>query len=231
VLAAALAKGAAMLGAELHEYSEVSELLFEQGRVVGVQTAAGRFNADHVVIAAGVWSGRLMRELGLDGGLYPVQGECFSVTTAKPLIRKTIFSESCYVVPKAGGRLIVGATVHPYSYDRKVSLSGLAYLMEQAQRLVPAIAEAEWEQCWSGLRPQTGDGRPYIGKVEGYGELYVAAGHYRNGILLGPITGIVIAEQIAGKGHEGHSIYSPNRMQQRGGLRTREELSSVETYN
>ncbi|WP_063891746.1 glycine oxidase ThiO [Paenibacillus sp. Soil787] len=202
LLAAAFAQAARVLGAKVQEFAQVQGLLTERGRAVGVMTSEGPLYSDHVVVAAGTWSGQLMAGIGVDLPVYPVKGECFSVLTTKPLLRKTLFTTGCYIVPKAGGRLLVGATVVPNSYDRKVSLAGLAELMDRARLLMPALGEAEWEKAWSGLRPQTTDGLPYIGKVPAYDGLYAACGHYRNGILLSPVTGKVIADLVLEGGED-----------------------------
>ncbi|NQX70022.1 glycine oxidase ThiO [Paenibacillus alba] len=199
LLAAAFAQAARLLGAEVREFAQVQALLTERERVIGVMTSEGPLLSDHVIVAAGTWSGQLLAGIGAKLPMYPVKGECFSVLTQKQELRKTLFTLGCYIVPKAGGRLLVGATVVPHSYDRKVSLAGLAELMDRARQLMPALGAAEWEKAWSGLRPQTADGLPYIGRVPGYGGLYAACGHYRNGILLSPITGKVIAELVLGE--------------------------------
>ncbi|MGG1513927.1 glycine oxidase ThiO [Paenibacillus oryzisoli] len=196
-LAAAFAQAAITLGANVREFAPVSALLAEGGRVTGVMTPEGPLYSSCVVVAAGTWSGQLLQGIGAELPMYPVKGECFSVLTPKPLLHKTLFTPGCYVVPKAGGRVLVGATVKPYSYDRKVSLAGLQLLMARAQELMPELAGAEWERAWSGLRPQSGDGLPYIGAVPQLAGLYTACGHYRNGILLSPITGQVMANLIA----------------------------------
>lgn len=212
LLAAAFAQAAQVLGAKVQPFAQVQGLLTAQERVIGVLTAAGPLYSDHVVVAAGTWSGQLLAGIGIDLPMYPVKGECFSVRTPKPLLKKTLFSPGCYIVPKAGGRLVVGATVVPHSYDRKVSLSGLAELMDRARGLMPALGDAEWEKAWSGLRPQTADGLPYIGKVPTVEGLYTACGHYRNGILLSPITGRVMADWILGGdggGDQGNSAIAP----------------------
>ncbi|WP_063795432.1 glycine oxidase ThiO [Paenibacillus sp. Soil750] len=212
LLAAAFAQAAQVLGTKVQPFAQVQGLLTAQERVIGVLTAAGPLYSDHVVVAAGTWSGQLLGSIGVELPMYPVKGECFSVRTPKPLLKKTLFSPGCYIVPKAGGRLVVGATVVPNSYDRKVSLSGLAELMERARGLMPALGDAEWEKAWSGLRPQTADGLPYIGKVPTVEGLYTACGHYRNGILLSPITGRVIADWIVGgdgAGEQGNDAIAP----------------------
>ncbi|NOU66050.1 glycine oxidase ThiO [Paenibacillus sp. LMG 31461] len=215
LLAAAFAQAAQVLGAKVQPFAQVQGLLTAQERVIGVLTAAGSLYSDHVVVAAGTWSGQLLGSIGIDLPMYPVKGECFSVRTPKPLLKKTLFSPGCYIVPKAGGRLVVGATVVPNSYDRKVSLSGLAELMERARGLMPTLGDAEWEKAWSGLRPQTADGLPYIGKMPMVEGLYTACGHYRNGILLSPITGKVMADWILGgdgagkQGNDANSAIAP----------------------
>ncbi|BFT75545.1 glycine oxidase ThiO [Paenibacillus sp. P36] len=198
-LAAAFAQAARVLGAKLQEFAHVQGLLTERDRVIGVMTSEGPLYSEHVVVAAGTWSGQFLASSGIDLPVYPVKGECFSVLTEKRELQKTLFTPGCYIVPKAGGRLLVGATVVPNSYDRKVSLAGLAELMERAKQLMPAIGDAEWEKAWSGLRPQTPDGMPYIGKVPMYEGLFAACGHYRNGILLSPITGKIIAQLVLGE--------------------------------
>ncbi|NOV01546.1 glycine oxidase ThiO [Paenibacillus planticolens] len=201
-LAAAFAQATRVLGAKLQEFAQVQGLLTERERVIGVMTAEGPLYGGSVVVAAGTWSGRLLAGSGIDLPVYPVKGECFSVLTEKRELHKTLFTPGCYIVPKAGGRLLVGATVVPNSYDRKVSLAGLAELMARAKQLMPAIGAAEWEKAWSGLRPQTPDGLPYIGKVPMYEGLFAACGHYRNGILLSPITGKAIAHLLLGEDME-----------------------------
>lgn len=198
-LAAAFAQAARALGAKLQEFAQVQGLLTERDRVIGVMTSEGPQYAERVVVAAGTWSGQLLAGIGIDLTVYPVKGECFSVRTEKQELRKTLFTPGCYIVPKAGGRLLVGATVVPGSYDRKVSLAGLGDLMERAKGLMPAIGAAEWEKAWSGLRPQTADELPYIGKVQAYEGLFTACGHYRNGILLSPATGLAMAQLLSGE--------------------------------
>ncbi|MDD9266817.1 glycine oxidase ThiO [Paenibacillus sp. GCM10023248] len=240
-LAAAFAQAARALGAKLREFAQVQGLLTERGRVVGVMTSEGPLHSEQVVVAAGTWSGHLLAGIGVDLPVYPVKGECFSVLAGKRELHKTLFTTGCYIVPKAGGRLLVGATVVPNSYDRKVSLAGLADLMERARGLMPAISAAEWETAWSGLRPQTPDGLPYIGRVPQYEGLYAACGHYRNGILLSPATGQAMAQLMSGEadaavGTEANAedaalqadlnAFSPERA---GGRLQGKELQSLET--
>ncbi|RXT05683.1 glycine oxidase ThiO [Ammoniphilus sp. CFH 90114] len=198
-LSLAFLKSAAVLGAELREYTEVKSLLVERGEVKGVVTHGETIRSEQVVVATGAWSGSWLGQGNEPATVYPVKGECLSVLTTRPLLRTTVFSHGCYLVPKRGGRLVIGATMKEHTYDRKVSIEGISTLMERAKRLLPAIAEAEFEKAWAGTRPQTRDGLPILGEHPEWKGVYLAAGHYRNGILLSPVTGVVIADLMEGK--------------------------------
>ncbi|MDQ0268233.1 glycine oxidase ThiO [Cytobacillus purgationiresistens] len=194
----AFARAAMTLGAEFYEYTSVHDFLIKDEKVQGVQTSQGDLLSDSVIVAAGAWSSLLLEKTGLTLPVFPVKGECFSVISQKQLVKATIFSDDCYIVPKKSGRLIVGATVKPNTFDEKVSFGGISALMEKAIRLLPDIANAEWVNAWAGIRPISGDGLPFLGEHPNYKQLYIATGHFRNGILLAPVTGKLIADYIDG---------------------------------
>ncbi len=191
-------KSASALGCVIKEGIEVHRFHYANGQIRGIATDAGDFAGDNVIVTGGAWSEKLLKQTGLQIEMYPVKGECFSVRTREPLLARTIFTENCYLVPKKGGRIIVGATVIPYTFNQQVTLEGISGLMEHAKKLVPSIAQAEWEGAWAGIRPQTVDGLPYLGEHPECRGLFVAAGHFRNGILLSPITGRVMADIVEG---------------------------------
>lgn len=197
-LTTAFAHSAAMLGADIKEFTEVFSLEYKSNKVQGVVTNEGTFFAENVIVASGAWSGRILKNLGNSFEIFPVKGECFSVKTRLPLIEKTIFTHGCYLVPKVGGRIIVGATMRKNTFDEGVSLEGISTLVEKAKKIIPSIVAAEWEKSWAGIRPQTGDGLPYLGEHPEYKGLFIATGHFRNGILLSPLTGELIANQVIG---------------------------------
>jgi glycine oxidase len=197
-LATSFARAATLLGARILEYTDVTGILIENDRVQGVKTVQGDFFGDHVVVTGGAWTKQILEQTNVDLPIYPVKGECLSVRTNERLITKTIFSDDCYIVPKNEGRLLIGATMIPGTFDEKVSVAGISQLLNKAINLLPSLKDAEWEKAWSGIRPQTGDGLPYIGEHPSVKGLHVASGHYRNGILLSPITGEIIADLIEG---------------------------------
>lgn len=197
-LSYAFIKSAAKLGAEIREFVDVLSFIVVHGKVKGVNTSEGSFLSENVIVACGAWSNRILKEAGMILDTYPVKGECFSVQVNRPLLEKTVFSHSCYLVPKAGGRLIVGATSIPDTYDQNVSIDGIYTLVERAKMILPSIIEAKWEKTWAGIRPQTVDELPFLGNHPDLEGLFIATGHYRNGILLSPITGELIADLIDG---------------------------------
>ncbi|GGE33252.1 glycine oxidase ThiO [Pullulanibacillus camelliae] len=192
------AKAAALLGTKIREYCHVQNLLISNEEVQGVHTNTGDYYSDAVIVATGAWSNQWLPEK-LQQGLYPVKGEAFSLTTHYPLIKRTIFTKGCYIVPKRGGELYVGATMKAHTFEKSVSLEGLSTLMNKVQALLPVINTATMQHFWSGIRPMTQDGLPYLGEHPKAKRLFVATGHYRNGILLSPITGKLMAELVTGQ--------------------------------
>ncbi|RIW38322.1 glycine oxidase ThiO [Bacillus salacetis] len=199
-LSQAFYQGALTQGADSIANCEVEEILSTGTHIRGVQTSQNNYFADTVVIASGAWAGKLLYRSGICMDIIPVKGECFSVIPDEPIIKSTIFSpRGCYAVPKKDGRIIVGATTYPGRVDKSVSLNGISHLSEKVLAFLPELKEATWEKAWAGIRPQTRDGLPYIGAHPEYQGLFIAAGHYRNGILLSPITGQIVSDMIENK--------------------------------
>jgi glycine oxidase len=135
----------------------------------------------------------LSRDLGVRLPVHPVKGEILTARTDPAPIKANVWSSRCYLVPKRDGRVIVGATEGPGIYDRRPTQGGVADLSGAAVETVPALARAPFGGAWGGLRPGTPDGRPIIGPTEDWQGLLFATDHYRNGVLLAPITGEAIA--------------------------------------
>ncbi|MBN3527454.1 glycine oxidase ThiO [Paenibacillus apiarius] len=192
----ALARSAEDYGARILESQTVTHILHKNGRVIGVETLGQSWHADSVIICSGLESGMLTRDLGVELNFYPVQGELAVVRTHALQMESIIYGDGTYIVPKSEGNIYIGATSQARRYDRTVKVGAIQRLISQATCLVPALAEAEWIQAWAGLRPATIDGLPFIGPVEGYDGLWLAAGHYRNGILLSAATGVGLAHWI-----------------------------------
>jgi glycine oxidase len=177
--------------------SMVRGIAREGGRAVGVELEGERLEADAVVVAAGAWTARVPG-LGLgEDAVRPARGQMLMLHTGAPALSRVLFAKGRYLVPRADGRLIVGSTLELDGYDKRVSAEGLASLLQFAFELCPSLRAARVEETWAGLRPYTEDHLPLLGKgpLEG---LFLASGHFRNGILLAPLTGDLLAECVLG---------------------------------
>lgn len=167
-------------------------------RVRGIRSQRGFVAAGAVVNAAGAWAGELP---GVPPearvGVRPIAGEMLALAVPQTAFRHLVWSGGTYLVPRDDGRLLIGATVVERGFDVRVTAGGIATLLGGALRVAPALGAFAVVESWAGLRPGSHDGRPYLGAtaLDGY---YVAAGHYRNGILLAPVTAQAVAALIAG---------------------------------
>jgi glycine oxidase len=211
-LTRAFSYAAELLGAELIERCEVTALRAGKDRIERVESDRGTFQAEHVVLAAGAWSASLAGKLGLRLPVVPIKGESLAVYPRKELFERTLFAEGCYLVPKADGKVIVGATERAGDFTEWVTMDAIRQLTSEAVRLVPELANSTFIRAWSSIRPGSPDGLPYIGRFGRFRNLFVATGHFRNGILLSPITGQRIAELIAGEEVPDLKPFSPDRL-------------------
>ncbi len=183
----ALAQAAAQSGVDIREGTPALRVL--DGRV---ETAEGRLEAQTVVVAAGAWSGRLV-----EIPVVPLKGQRLLLRHTRANLPQVLWTDHCYLVPKAGGRVLVGATEEPQAgFDRRVTAAAMARLAGAAIASLPAFADAEWEEGWAGLRPTTPDHLPVLGWLPGSARTMLATGHHRNGILLAPLTAQRIAQAI-----------------------------------
>lgn len=194
LLARAYAGAAEGLGARIERGAAATGLLRAGSGVCGVETSAGRRPAGAVVLCGGAWTPELLA-LPVE----PVRGQIVSVDNPAPPLRRIVVGEAAYLVPKRDGSLVVGATEERVGFDCRVTAGGVAQLLRAAPELAPGIAGAGFRSAWAGLRPATPDGLPVIGVVPGCERLWVAAGHFRNGVLLSPATGRLVAEGVLGK--------------------------------
>ncbi|WP_270573200.1 glycine oxidase ThiO [Bacillus glycinifermentans] len=192
----AFAKGAKLFGADIFEYAPVFSIEAAAGGGVRIQTASGAAEADHAVIASGVWSGVFFQQLGLNKRFYPVKGECLSVWNDSIPLMRTLYHDHCYIVPRHSGKLVIGATMKAGDWNEQPDVDGIEAVMKKAKTMLPRIGGLKIDRCWAGLRPETEDGNPYIGRHPENDSILFAAGHFRNGILLAPATGEMITDMI-----------------------------------
>ncbi|HTX44803.1 MAG TPA: glycine oxidase ThiO [Solirubrobacteraceae bacterium] len=210
-LVAALAVAFERARGELVPRAEVSSLVVEDGAVRGAALADSVLYADHVVVAAGVWSdaiGGLPADARVP--LRPVKGQIMRLhDPAGPgLLNRVVRMGHGYVVPRGDGRYVIGGTIEERGYDRTVTAGGAFELLRDAIELVPGVSEFVIDELMAGLRPGTPDNAPIIGAGALRG-LHWATGHYRNGILLAPVTAELVVASVLGQPESG--AFSPGR--------------------
>lgn len=195
-LTRAMAEAARALGVLIVEGSPVTGFVYEGDRVAGVRTHQEIYTAAHVVLCTGAWSGQLGAPLARRIPVEPARGQMLCATLPEPPLRHAVWGKGGYLVPRLNGELIVGSTVEYVGFEKTVTLDGIRHLSELTVALLPGLAQQPLTRLWAGFRPHAKDGLPIIGPLAGLDGLSIATGHFRNGILLGPLTGRLVAERI-----------------------------------
>src|SRR5579871_3310621 len=219
-LGSAMEKAARTLGADLVTGAGVKEIAVLAGRATGVRTAKSFYPAAAVVNCAGAWAAQLQpfgpptrpvkgqmvcvvpknpgkgsseRDVSSQKGGAPASG-----TSHGPLLRHVVRTPEVYIIPRSDGRMLLGATLEEAGFDKRVDPATVQRFVQAASAIVPEIAHLRIHDAWAGLRPGSPDGLPILGatSLKGY---YVATGHYRDGILLAPITAQLMAQVLTGR--------------------------------
>ena len=192
----------------VHAAAIAAKVKFHAGYIVesvaadGVEVRGARLHG-RVVVCAGAWTAKVPGLSGLP--IRPVRGQLVELAGAP--IRHVLFGAGGYLVPRRDGRVIAGTTVEEVGFERGVTVSGLRNVLATATGMVPGLADASFGGAWSGFRPGTPDELPILGDCDG---IFVASGHYRNGILLAPLTARWAADALVG-GAALPEAYSPAR--------------------
>jgi len=184
---------------ELRPHCPVLGFEVQAGRLLGVRTPQGLVSAGQYVLTAGAWAGGLLASLGVSCPVKPVRGQIVLLRTPPRFLTRVIEVGRRYIVPRPDGRVLIGSTEEDAGFEKKTTAGAIAGLIEFACTLVPGLAEMPLERCWSGLRPGSPDGLPFIGPVPGVEQLWVAAGHFRAGIQLSTGTGYLLRQMILGE--------------------------------
>ncbi len=186
-------------GAEFRSGAYVRRVLTREGRAHGVALDDGKeLLARSVLVAAGSWT-TLVEGVGLAAGrVIPARGQIIELEAARPLLGSVVFGPGAYLVPRDDGRVLVGSTLEFVGYQRDVTAGAVRNLLAAALELVPALESASLKSTWSNFRPYTPDELPLIGRTPIDG-LLLATGHYRNGILLAPITAEIVSSLVHGR--------------------------------
>lgn len=196
-LTQAYARGALLHGAHLFEGRSVERFLQRGQRLVGVETTQGTMHAGDVVLAAGAWTSQWHVFAG-PPPIIPVKGQMVELHAPPDgSLQHTIYAHGLgCLLPKRHHRIYVGATHESAGFDTTVTTEGVAAMRTVVEKLAPGLKHVHFERAWAGLRPVSVDGLPLIGPSNVLEGLWVASGHAQDGILLGPLTGHILAEWL-----------------------------------
>lgn len=195
----ALGTAVRLAGVEILAYTEAQHLLIERQQVIGVATTRGEVRARIVIIAAGCWSSLLASantSLLARARIEPVRGQMIALAMPTSFLRHVIYSRRGYLIPRFGGYLIAGSTSERVGYDPRVTAGGIASIIKCAIEILPVAENLPIIETWAGLRPCTSDALPILGADPQISGLIYATGHYRNGILLAPVTAEIVSELV-----------------------------------
>jgi glycine oxidase len=195
-LTRAALKAAKNRGADFSSGDEVTAVNLSDGQVTGVTTTKTSFLADKVVNCAGAWSGQIGPH---SFPTRPVKGQMLCLASpSRELLKHVIRSPEVYLIPRSDGRILAGATVEDVGFDKRTDSATMQRFHHAAMALIPELRNAKILEDWAGLRPGTPDALPILGPTTTPG-YYVATGHFRDGILLAPITAQVMADVVSGQ--------------------------------
>jgi glycine oxidase len=184
---------------ELALGTQVEAIEYDGARVTGVRTDAGVIDCESVVVAAGAWSAALAP--GEEPPVRPVKGQILELRARGSMpspLERVVRTPRCYLVARGDGRVVLGATVEEQGFDTAVTADGVYRLLEAAWEVLPEVGELELTAARAGLRPGTPDNAPLVGPGEPEGLVW-ATGHWRNGVLLAPLTAEAVAGLLAGE--------------------------------
>lgn len=192
----ALTEAVLRLGVQVREYAPVVGLTRSGTQVTGVTLASGEHLAAPLVVnAAGSWAAQVAPEMA-PLPVKPVKGTIVLLEMPAPPTRELLVTSRGSLYPRQDNKLLLGATLEDDGFDKRVKVAAVSHLMQQALALMPGVQQATMLTAWTGLRPFSHDNLPYLGPLPGLRGAYAAAGHYRNGVLLAPITGVLLKEML-----------------------------------
>ena len=167
------------------EHEAVLTLEQSDHRISGVRTEKRLIPADSVIVTAGAWSTAILNNAGVNVAVEPVRGQMLIFKAEPGVVNHTVLAQDHYLIPRRDGRVLIGSTLEYVGFDKSTTAVAREELTQRAIALIPELAQYPIEKHWSGLRPGSPEGMPYIGADKDVEGLYYNCGHFRNGVILG----------------------------------------------
>ena len=188
----------------LIEHCELTSITLAQNRITSINTTTGQFDVNQLIISAGAWTGQLFRKFfpeitGNEPKIAPVKGQMLLFEAKPETLRTMVLDGDQYLIPRRDGKILAGSTVEQDHFNKTTTAEARDRLSEFALKLLPALKNAPLIHHWAGLRPGTEQGIPYIDKHPEISNLSINAGHFRNGLVLGPASAQLMVDLILGR--------------------------------
>ncbi len=193
-LLAALRRDLELSGVELRENCEIKRFSFSHGRFQAVRVNGEEFRSGQCLVTAGAWTGGLLESTGLSLEIRPVLGQMLLLAAHPQQLTRIVMKNRRYLIPRRDGRILVGSTMEETGFDKQITGSAAQELRTAAIDIMPALEAVPVEMQWAGLRPSAPDSIPYMGRHPAYEGLYICAGHFRNGLAVGPASARLISD-------------------------------------
>lgn len=186
-------------GVKFHDCAETTELEIQQNRIVAVNSQSQRWETDHVCLTAGPWTAKLCASIGFELPMQPVKGHMVLYKLDRQEFLPVVNEGSRYLVPREDGHVLAGSTIQESDFDDSIDPNELNGLKAWARSVLPKLDESNVADCWTGLRPGTFDGFPYMGLIPEMENLFVSTGHFKAGLQLSPACAVVVADLLEEK--------------------------------
>ncbi len=197
-LVKALVRDLQQRGVKIHTTFPATEFDIENGSITQVKTPSTGFRAEKIILCTGAWTGRLSQALPAAPDIHPVRGQMLLFKTRPGLIRHMMLEENRYIIPRRDGHVLFGSTLEEKGFEKITTSEARKELEKLATDRFPALADCPVVAHWAGLRPASPAGIPYVCRHPQLQNLYINAGHYRNGVVLAPASTRLICELVTG---------------------------------
>ncbi|MBT8440169.1 MAG: FAD-dependent oxidoreductase, partial [Gammaproteobacteria bacterium] len=198
-IAKALRADIEKLGVNILAHRQVDSIDTEKSKVVSITTGTGKLQADQYAVCSGAWTGALLQPLGIAIPVEPVQGQMILFQAEPGAISRIVLEDDRYVIPRRDGRVLFGSTVEHVGFDKHTTESAKNELHDIAVERFPVLKNKPIEHHWAGLRPGSPDGIPVISRHPEFDNLFINAGHFRNGVVLAPASCQLLSEMMLGQ--------------------------------
>ena len=195
----ALRKSLEQLSVSIFENTKINSINLINNEFDSINVNGERKKAGAIIIAAGSWTNEIINQLDCRVSIKPIHGQMLCVRTKKNTLKSIILDDSHYLIPRLDGKVLIGSTMEETGFTKKNTDDARYELLNWAYSIYPKLINSQIEKHWSGLRPSTEDGKPYIGKVPSYKNIYINSGHFRKGILQAPASAKLLVDHLEGK--------------------------------